>query len=235
MLYLMFVIVVGFAAACAILAPEFWNRFWARKPTVILSQGPTLERLQRLCHLVTSRVYVADVLTAEGDGYRGAWLVKGDCMIGIDLSQARIVKKREHDKHAILQFPSPEVLQSRLDHERTKTWEVKRTTWIPWRGDQDKLRDCAMLHAQRLIEHVARSPDNITLAKMAAEAAVRGFYAEFGWRVEVVWAGGGPESPARLETASGSSSTVNRLSAGLSDILAGIRTLRNPVERMEVK
>jgi hypothetical protein len=92
-----------------------------------------------------------------------------------------------------------------------------------------------MLHAQRLIEHVARSPDNITLAKMAAEAAVRGFYAEFGWRVEVVWAGGGPESPARLETASGSSSTVNRLSAGLSDILAGIRTLRNPVERMEVK
>ena len=235
MIYLMFVIVAGFAAACAILASEFWNRFWARKPTVILSQGPTLERLQRLCHLVTGRVYVADVLTAEGDRCRGVWLVKGDCLLAVDLSRASIVRKHEHDKYAVLQFPLPEVLQSRLDHERTKTWEVKRTTWVPWRGDRDRLRDCAMLHAQRLIEHVARSPENTTLAKMAAEAAVRGFYAEFGWRVEVVWAGGGPESPARLETASGSSSTADRLTAGLSGILAGIKTLTNPVERMEVK
>ena len=41
--------------------------------TILRSQGPTVERLEQLSHLVTMRVYIADVLTAEGDGHRGAW------------------------------------------------------------------------------------------------------------------------------------------------------------------
>ena len=79
-----------------------------------------------------------------------------------------------------------------------------------------------MLHAQRLVEHAAGSADNITLAKMAAEAAVRGFYAEFGWHVEVIWGGGGPEPQVRLEATSGSPSTVDRARAKLLGAQEGL-------------
>lgn len=34
------------------------------RPTVVFSQGPTVERLEQLNHLVTMRVFVADGLTA---------------------------------------------------------------------------------------------------------------------------------------------------------------------------
>jgi hypothetical protein len=84
-------------------------------------------------------------------------------------------------------LPQPEVLQARVDHTRTRTWEVKKTTWVPWRNDQDKLRDSVMLHAQRLVAHAAGSTENLDQTKAAAEAIIRGFYEEFGWRVKVTW------------------------------------------------
>ena len=37
-------------------------------PIHVQSQGPTIERLQRLSELVTMRVSVADVLVGEGSG-----------------------------------------------------------------------------------------------------------------------------------------------------------------------
>ena len=81
-------LVAGLAVAGALLAIAYGP---APKPPAVqvTSQGPTVERLARLMHLVTTRVYIADVLTAEGEGYRGAWLIKGDALIGVNLRQRR--------------------------------------------------------------------------------------------------------------------------------------------------
>ena len=38
-------------------------------PITVQSQGPTIERLERLSHLVVTRVCVADVLVGEGKGW----------------------------------------------------------------------------------------------------------------------------------------------------------------------
>ena len=81
------------AVALLGLTMGLWHYLGRGKPTAVLSQGPTVERLQRLAHLVTTRVYIADVLVGEGEGCRGAWLIKGDALIGIDLSQAKIVEQ----------------------------------------------------------------------------------------------------------------------------------------------
>ena len=57
-------------------------------PTVVVhSQGPTVERLERLSHLVTTRVYIVDVLIGEGEGCRGAWLIKGDACVAVNLGR----------------------------------------------------------------------------------------------------------------------------------------------------
>ena len=157
-------------------------------PVVVHSQGPTVERLERLSQLVTTRVHVADVLVGEGCGCKGAWLIRGDGLIAVNLGQASIVERDETAKRATIRLPQPEVLQARVDHERTRTWEVKTTTWIPWSSDQDSLRDTVMAEAQRLVGHVAGSAENIQQAKSGAESAIRGLYAEVGWNVAVIWA-----------------------------------------------
>jgi hypothetical protein len=170
---------------------------------VVVSQGPTVERLERLAQLVSMRVCVADVLTAEGEGHRGAWLVRGDGLIGVDLAQARIVEKDNQSCQATVLLPLPRVLLARVDHQRTKTWEVRRTTWVPWRGDQDALRDSVMLHAQRMVAEAAGSEEHLAQARLGAEAVIRAFYEEVGWRVRVVWdlgaetSGSEPPSPGQ--------------------------------------
>jgi len=166
-----------------------------KKSTTITSTGPTVERLERLSHLATMRVLVADVLTGEGEGYRGSWLIKGDGLIGVDLGRAKIVEKDEATQRATVRLPQPEVLQSRVDHERTRTWEVKKTSWIPWKSDQDVLRDQVMREAQKLVAHAAASEENIRQAKTATESILRALYEEVGWQVCVIWEPGFPSRP----------------------------------------
>ena len=84
-----------------------------------------------------------------------------------------------------LPLPQPAVLQSRVDRSRTKTWEVKRTTWGPCCGDQDQLRDEVMFRAQELVAHAAVSAESIQKAKTAAAAIITSFYGEVDWQVEV--------------------------------------------------
>jgi hypothetical protein len=159
----------------------------APAPVIVHSQGPTIERLERLSHLVVTRVYVADVLVGEGEGCRGAWLIKGDALVGVNLGRARIAEKDEATKEALIVLPPPEVMQPRVDHQRSKTWEVRRETWLPWNADQDRLRDEVMLQAQQLVARAAGSNENLQQARTAAATIVKGFFEEVGWEVKVVW------------------------------------------------
>jgi hypothetical protein len=165
------------------------------QPPVIQSQGPTVERLEQLSHLVTTRVLVADVLVGEGNGCKGAWLIRGDAIIAVNLGQAAVVEKNETTKRATIRLPLPEVLQARVDHERTQIWELRTTTWILWAADKDSLRDAVVAHAQRLVSQAAGSPENIQQAKAAAESAIRGLYAEVGWQVSIAWGSPPTDTP----------------------------------------
>lgn len=157
-------------------------------PTVVVhSQGPTVERLQRLSHLVTTRVYIVDVLIGEGEGCRGAWLIKGDALVAVDLGRAQITEKNESTKEALIVLPWPEVLQPRVDHQRTKTWEVRRKVWLPWNANQDRLRDAMMFQAQQLVTQAADSDENLQQAQTTAATIVSAFHEEVGWQVSVTW------------------------------------------------
>ena len=156
-------------------------------PAVVSSQGPTIERLERLSHLVSSRVSVADVLIGEGDGCHGAWLIRGDALLAVDLTHAQITERTKLPGELLFSLPQPGILQPRVDHSRTKTWEVKTTTFIPWHADQDKLRDAVMLQAQNLVAQAAASKENIEQAKRSAKAIFRALFEEVGWEVRVTW------------------------------------------------
>ena len=188
----------GIALALAIvlvflIRPSMWQpapspRIQFVQPPVIQS-GPTIERLEHLARLVVIHVYVSDVLVGEGNGCRGIWVVFGDAAISVDLSKAAIVEKDKAARRATIRLPQPAVLQARVDAERTKTFEIRTTTWIPWTADQDSLRDAVMVHAQRLVAHAAGSPDNIRQARASAETVIRSFFADVDdWKVAVTWA-----------------------------------------------
>ena len=147
----------------------------------------------KLSHLVTTKVLISDVLVAEGEGHAGSWLVKGDGLLGVDLRRAKVVTKDDTVHRATVWLPLPELLQSRVDHERTRCWQVRKTAWLPWSGDGDKLRDQVMLEAQKLVAAAAQSQEFVSQSKLSAEAIIAAFYAEVGWHVEVEW--GNADSP----------------------------------------
>ena len=64
---------------------------------------------------------------------------------------------------------------------------MKTTTWIPWRADQDKLRDEVMLQAQHLVTQAANSPENIEQARRQAEVIIAALYEHLGWHLTIVF------------------------------------------------
>ena len=171
-------------------------------PLALVSQGPTVTALQGLEELVTVRIQIADVLTASDGRYSGAWLIKGDALVAVDLLQATFEESLIDldQRTAVLCLPLPRIIQARLDHERTKTWDVKRVTWVPYSGNPDRLRDAAMLEAQKLVEHAASQADCINQAKTRAETLVTAIYGKLGWTVTVRWLS---QSPARIPSSTG--------------------------------
>jgi hypothetical protein len=155
--------------------------------TSLRSLGPTINGLERLSHLVSTRVYVSDVLVGEGNGYRGSWLVKGDALAAVDLGKAKIESCDEAQRRAVIRLPRPSVMAARVDHTRTKKWDISKVTWIPWGGDPDALRDRAMLQAQQLIEHAAGTEEVMGEAMVRAQSAIMEFYSVVGWTVTVQW------------------------------------------------
>ena len=123
-----------------------------------------------------------------GDVYRGSWLFKGDAILCCDMSLAAITDRDDEKKTAVIKLPKPRVVSPRVDHERTRTWSVERSTWLPWKwGNQDKFRDSAMHHAQRLVEKASRSQENLSMARTQAELVIRKTYEMVDWHVTVNW------------------------------------------------
>ena len=159
------------------------------EPPRVESLGPTVERLAKLAQLVTVKVTVSDVLIGEGEGNKGAWLIKGDALIGIDVAHPEILETNDEAKTAKVRLPLPHVVNARVDHDRTRTWKVEKLSWVPFlfAGDPDALRDNVMKQAQAMVQNYAESPENIAMAKTHAEEVIRNLYAQFGWNVEVTW------------------------------------------------
>ena len=113
-------IVLAAASSAVLLIPRLVPP--STPPTVVIhSEGPTVEKLERLSQLVTTRIQIADILVAEGNGCRGSWLIKDDALLSVNLGQASITDKHDDTKQATIILPEPQVLQPRVDHSRTRT------------------------------------------------------------------------------------------------------------------
>ena len=152
------------------------------------SLGPTVSQLEKIGELATSRIYVTDILMADGEGFRGAWLIKGDALLTCDVSRAKILNLNPAARTATLRLPPLRVTSARVDHTRTKTWSVEKKTWLPRTGgNQNVFRDAAIHHAQQLIETTAISDRHLEPAKAQTELLVRKMYELTDWHVTIEW------------------------------------------------
>ncbi len=156
-------------------------------PFVITSQGPTIERLERLSELVASKVTICDVLIGVSDDSKGAFLIRGDALIGLELSKAVITAKDDARRQATIQLPQPRVILARVDHERSKVYEFRSTSWMPWHTQSGRLLEEAMLQAQRMVTQAANSPENIEQARRQAEVIIAALYEHLGWHLTIVF------------------------------------------------
>lgn len=184
---LLVLILVSFLIALSV-GFGFWLGRTISARTNVRSMGPTVTQLEQIGELTSTRVHVTDVLGAEGEGYRGSWLINGDALLSCDVSTAKIVHFDAEARTATIKLPPLHVISARVDHGRTKNWSVEKTTWLPWRwGDQGIMRDAAMFHAQQLVETAAGSERHLGPAKAQAELLIRQIYDFVEWKVTVEW------------------------------------------------
>ncbi len=153
---------------------------------------PSVEQIQSLAELVTLRVQVIDILTVEQDGwlqgYKGAWLIRGDALWTTDLRHARIqMLPNAGLPIACIELPSPTVTWARLDHSKTRTYDLRSKSWIPLVRVPEHVYDEALQRAQELVARTAARSEYRQQAQRQAESVLQRFYADAGFAVEVVW------------------------------------------------
>ncbi len=154
------------------------------------THSPVVTELEKLNKLVTVKVHVSDVL----EGYqanawgavRGAWLVKGDALLAVDMNKAAVVLRDDAAREITLSLPAPHVESARVDHERTRTYDVTVGLLRPMSA-ADRMRDDAMRQAQALVQSVAGSAEYIDFARERSEAALKTHFEAVGWKAIIQW------------------------------------------------
>ena len=118
---------------------------------------------------------------------KGAFLVRGDARIAVDLSEARIAAKDPKTMTATIVLPPPEVESARVDHERSSIYDVRKGLLVLGDKRKNLMIDDAWRHAERPVASVAGKDEWIERARRQAEIALREFYGVLDWQVRVEW------------------------------------------------
>jgi hypothetical protein len=190
-LFLRSVMLAGVSVAAGLMLPRLVGRPW-RMPAATPT-GPTIEQVRELSALVTTSVDVADVQVTELRGWTGgvrvALLVKGQYLLGTDLSQSRFESVNQSKNAAELILLPPTATCARLDHERTKLYAVNSFgLWaiLPTERAEVVAVDAALRDAQASVA-AATGNGPSEKARRHAELVLGAFFREIGWQVTISW------------------------------------------------
>lgn len=162
-------------------------------PRAVFATAPTVEQVRQVAELVALRIRVVDILTVEQagwlSGYKGAWLIQGDALWSTDLEQARLeeIISATGETSIRIELPRPDVCWARIDHARTRTYDLQSKAWLPLFRIPESVRDDALRQAQELVERAARRDDYRQQAERQTERVLTTFFAGRGLSVEIVW------------------------------------------------
>ena len=188
-------VAMGICLALGWLARTWYASDWTGGRIQSFHSGPTIEQVQALSCLVTQRVDVADAQETRLEGHTGgmkaALLIKGDFLLGTDLSRARFESVDAAARKAILVLPQPRVTSPRLDHDRTRIFAITQTGLWQLTPDDGGTAAAVLNHAyrdaQEFVGQACRDPTLAGRARRQAEQVLRTFFQAVGWDVAIRW------------------------------------------------
>jgi hypothetical protein len=154
--------------------------------------GLVIQQIQQLSSLVTTKVDVADVQDTQIKGYLGGVkaviLIKGDFLLGVDLSLAKFEKIDSVAETAVLVLPQPSVTSPRLDQARTRIYAIDDSgLWLIAPGDVEKtvVINHAYEQAQNYIESAGKDQELIERSRHQAGNVLTAFFRAVGWTVKI--------------------------------------------------
>lgn len=165
-----------FVMACVVVC-VLAGRWFA--PLAGITSAPSVEQLKPLAGLMTHRVVVVDVVIVGIGGYTGSLrasvIVRGDALLSVDLTKARIEQVDHEAQSLVLILPRPHVVSARVDHEHSHIFSIEASgLWamVPSDDGRAEVIDQAMRQAQRAVLKAASEPVVIEEARARAEALV---------------------------------------------------------------
>ncbi|MEW6253197.1 MAG: DUF4230 domain-containing protein [Planctomycetota bacterium] len=169
------------------------GRSLAPGPAPLVTSGPRIEDVRKIAKLAVLRVQVANVIEGRNAGGRAAVLVKGDADLTIDLDGIRLAERDEAARTAVVRLPQPRPDRPRVDHERTRVYQLEKTGLAainPFADPRASLLEDAMRAAQMEVDRAVQDGELIARAREQAELLLTGFYREMGWTVRIEWVDG---------------------------------------------
>ena len=161
------------AVVVAVLVTAAVTYFMARSVIKVRGEGG-VDALVFKSDLVTLKVPITEILTAESEKYKGSWFVRGWANLGVDMKGVYCEKP---DAKGQVKFTIPEakVLDVSLDFEKSMIWDIKRVVWYPNPFINDEylnLRDEWQKQAQILVRKAAENPKLKEIAQQQARQVV---------------------------------------------------------------
>ena len=169
------------------------------------TRGPTIEQIKELASLAVLRVPIADVQLCELHGYTGgiqaALIIKGDVEIAVDLKAAHLEAVDAEHRRAYLVLPAPAATRPRVDHDRTRIYQIDRSgLWriMPGEAGETDLLNRALSQAQQMIAEVGSQQLLLDQARRRVEEIMAGFARALDWQLEVRWMDQRVSAPATI-------------------------------------
>lgn len=183
---------------------------WTLKPEKEQPPAPApLVSVQEMGALVSLKVNYANVIEFNQrvtqdipwtqwelrfGGSRVLLIARGECLVGVDLKQARYEQLAAATQTATLALPQPKVVSARLNHDPqtggSSFYEASTNglvALVPGTEQQTQAMNLALQKGQRDIETSCARPEFIEAARKSAEAVLLPTVSATGWKIAVAW------------------------------------------------
>lgn len=147
---------------------------------------PPIARIQEMSDLATQRVHLSDSITGENGHWKVRWMLHGEAVLGVDLSQARYASIDEKNRTATIALPSAHLISSKVDHHRSAELSVTQKTWIPSPGLKS-LRDDVWRYADEKVARLVAHDGYLEATNLQAERVLSKLFRDMGWNVKCEW------------------------------------------------
>jgi len=164
------------------------------RPAVRPPSPPSIQQIREVGLLSTLSVEVADVREVHIDGVTGSvrliLILRGDALLGVDLTKALVVSSDEGRKELVLQLPLPSVITCRLDTQSSSVYRLDHTgLWAMHPQDEltTRLINNALSDAQQAVQHAAEREDLLDLSRRQTQVVIGRYVHAIGWNAQIRW------------------------------------------------